>query len=443
MNKNIIDIIKFISKNKNSLKNPIKKDLYKHSSIIKIIKICKDIMQNESNFAYKINEIKNLPKLHNKTHSSLYDFFKQYFNFTNKNITFNSYKEFVKYYTYMQHSIDLNKILKDIHLNENLVNMFNNIYKNKERKEICEIFYENKFVSIDVLTELEINNLKNIKIDEIDFNLSLYYYDNIDNIDNYLKNIIIIIKIIKNINKVFNYDDIKINLVVFLGNCKKHIQYNHITPLSMNSGSSIPTIYANIWRKEEYEKVLIHELLHFIEADFYSHEYSELEHKINNIFNYKCFDDGINSSNESYNETLAGIINMCYKSVKYKININKIYEIELNFLYIQTAKLIKFFNGNSINDLFENKICIKQTTSAISYIILKMILFHFIDSTIDFIEKINLKCNEPDKIKLFSDFIVNLINTKSYFNKVDYYILKINNIKNDHYIKKNLRMSLV
>lgn len=434
---NIIDIIKFISKNK----KPIKKDLYKYKSIKKIIKICKDTMQNES-IQNKSTEIKHLPKLHNKTHSSLYDFFKQYFNFKNEKFTFNSYKEFIKYYTSIQHSIDLDKILKDIYLNEKLVNMFNNIYKNKEREEICEIFYANKFVSIDVLTELEVNNLKNIKINDTDFNLSLYYYD-IENINNYLKNIIIIIKIIKNINKAFNYNDMKINLVVFLGNCKKNMEYNHISPLSMNSGSSIPTVYANIWRKEEYEKVLIHELLHFIEADFYSHEYSELEHRINDIFNYKCFDDGINSSNESYNETLAGIINMCYKSVKYEININKIYEIELNFLYIQTAKLITYFNGNSINDLFDNKICIKQTTSAISYIILKMILFHFIDSTIDFIENINLKCNSVDKINLFSDFIINLINTKSYFNEVDYYINKIKNINNDKYIKKNLRMSLV
>ena len=207
----------------------------------------------------------------------------------------------------------------------------------------------------------------------------------------------------------------------------------------MNSGSSIPTVYSNLWRKEEYEKVLIHELLHFIKADFFSHEAISLEKKIKTIVSY----DTTNSINESYNETLAGIINMCYKSVKYNININKIYEYELNFLYIQTAKLISVFNGDSIKDLFDKKITIKQTTSALSYIIFKMILFHHISKTIDFIEKINFKCNTSDKIELFGDFLLNCINDKTYYNITDYYIKKLETIKNENYIKKNLRMSLI
>jgi hypothetical protein len=224
-----------------------------------------------------------------------------------------------------------------------------------------------------------------------------------------------------------------------LGNCKKKISRKIITPLNMNSGTSIPTVYANVWRKEEYEKVLIHELLHFIKADFFNNDAPSLESKIKKIISY----ESSNSSNESYNETLAGIINMCYKSIKYNINLNKIYEIELNFLYIQTAKLIEIFGGNSIKDLFDKNITIKQTTSALSYIIFKMILFHHIEKTIEFIEKINFKCNSSDKIDLFGEFLIPLIKLKSYVTNVDFYVEKLKTIKNEDKIKKTMRMSLI
>lgn len=326
--------------------------------------------------------------------------------------------------------IDTNK-----HILQELNYIINNVTKNEELKEL---FYDNNFVSDDILKELKTNNINHIVIDNDEFYLSLYYY-NIDNIDEYLKNIIIIIKFIKNINLNFNYKDTKFNVIIFLGNSKKYISDKIIKPINMNSGSSIPTVYANLWRKEEYEKVLIHELLHFIKADFFSHDAPSLEKKIKTIISY----DTTNSINESYNETLAGIINMCYKSIKYDININKIYEIELNFLYIQTAKLIDIFDGSSIKDLFDKKITIRQTTSALSYIIFKMILFHHISKTIEFIEKINFKCNTQNKIDLFGDFLLDCINNETYYDITDYYIRKLKIIEDDNYIKKNLRMSLI
>lgn len=323
--------------------------------------------------------------------------------------------------------------------NKNILNKLN-FYINKvtTNDELKELFYNNNFVSDDILNELKSNTINHIIIDNQEYYLSLYYYD-IENINEYLNNIIIIIKIIKYINLHFNYKDTKFNVIIFLGNSKKYISDKIIKPINMNSGSSIPTVYANLWRKEEYEKVLIHELLHFIKADFYSNDAKFLENKIKKIISYET----TNSINESYNETLAGIINMCYKSIKYNININKIYEIELNFLYIQTAKLIDIFGGNSIEDLFKKKITIKQTTSALSYIIFKMILFHNIINTIQFIENINIKCNVANKIKLFSDFLLDSINNKTYYDIINYYIKKIKDIHNTHYIKQNLRMSLI
>jgi hypothetical protein len=319
-----------------------------------------------------------------------------------------------------------------------------NINKNckelNELNELNEYFISNKFVSKDVLSELQNNNINNIVINNKLYYLSLYYYD-IDNIDEYLKNIIIIIHFINKINLYFNYDFIKFNVIIFLGNCKKYINFDEpiIHPINMNSGSCVPLDYLNVWRKEEYEKVLIHELLHFIKTDFFSHDAKNLENKIKKIILY----ENTNSINESYNETLAGILNMCYKSIKYSININKIYEFELNFLYIQTAKLILLFNGDSIKDLFDKKIIIKQTTSALSYIIFKMILFHHISKTLDFIQNINFKCNTEDKINKFGNLLFNCIQNTNYYEFVDNNINLIRNINFDNIIKKNLLMSII
>jgi len=326
-----------------------------------------------------------------------------------------------------------------IESNTNIIKELNYVVKKViKNDELTELFYDNNYVSHDILKELETNDINHIVIDNTEYYLSLYYYDT-ENIDKYLKNIIILIKFIKNINLHFNYSDTKFNVIIFLSNSKKYMPDKIIKPINMNSGSSIPLVYANLWRKEEYEKVLIHELLHFIKADFFNHDALLLENEIKKIVSYHSS----NSINESYNETLAGIINMCYKSVKYNININTIYEFELNFLYIQTAKLIAIFDGESIEDLFNKKITIKQTTSALSYIIFKMILFHHISKTMDFIEKINFKCNGTNKINLFGDFLLNCINDNTYYNITNYYIKKLKSIEDENYIKKNLRMSLI
>lgn len=421
----IKNIIEFISKNKNKT---IDCNLYDVNLIKNLLIIVKNTFNEHINLKYDTIKIH---KLHSNHCSLLFDLFKEYKSIDN--IT-----DFVKYYTLNQHNIDLKTIKNDIKNNDKLINIYNKIYNNVGRKEICDIFCNNTFVSIDVLTELETNDLINVTVNNEDLYLSVYYYD-IKNVDVYLTNIIRIIKIIKNINTHFNHKNIKFNVIMFLGNCTKNFSGSVITPYNINSGSSIVNIYASVWRKEEYEKVLIHELLHFIETDFICDSTIDLQNKISDLIKY----EGINSCNESYNETMAGIINMCYKSIKHDININKIYEIELNFLYIQSAKMIMFFNGENIADLFNKKITIKQTTSALSYILFKMILFHNIFSTVDFIEKINFKCNTMDKIKMFDRFFIGLINDRSYFDVVDYYISILKNIDKNNYIVKNLRMSLI
>ena len=201
--------------------------------------------------------------------------------------------------------------------------------------------------------------------------------------------------------------------------------------MNINSGATLIEKYVSVWRKEEIEKVLIHELLHYIGID---HKlFINDNDKINKLFNVTK-----NKINESYNETLAGIINMCWKSQKHNININELYLLELKFLLFQTAKIIKYFDGKCADDLFTIKI--SQTSWMLSYIILKMILFCNINDIINFIESINLKINSDDDINKYIELLEKEIKNKNYIIQLN----DIFNIKfNSDYLNKTMRMTVL
>ena len=391
-----------------------------------------EIIQNTYNPNLNIPNytIKHLKKIHSiEEDSLLYKFYKLY-----KPYDIKSLKDFVKFY--IENNLTEIEIIKEnIKDNTSLLNKFNEIYFNKDdRDEIKNIFYHNIFVSIDILHELESFDLKCIEIDDSYFRLNLYYYD-IDNIDEHIRNIINIINIIKQINNSFQFEPVKIyNVILFLGNQKKYLFGNKITPMNMNSGSTIKDIYVSVWRKEEYEKVLIHELCHYISVDFDIFLNKKINNDINNLFNLH----GINHVSESYNETVAGIINMCYKSVKLNIDLNEIYLIETKFLLFQTIKLIKFFGGN---DIFTMKIY--QNTSCLSYIILKFILFYNINDFINLLDEFNIICNSSKKINIFNKFLLDIIKKKDYLNDIEKNINFVINNWNNKFVYKTLRMSAI
>jgi hypothetical protein len=438
MDKYSKQIIKFISQNKILEKKDIQNNL---TSINFINIILEKVIKVNKNIKLPQFIIKNIPKLHDINEPPLsYIFFRQY------KPEIKTVDDFIKYYCLNQHDFNLNKIKSSIN-DEKLLKLFEDIYeRTDDRKELCQKFYQNTFVSIDVLQEIESFDLKHILIDESYYKLSIYYYDDCD-INIYLKKIIKIIDLIKEINDHYepNNNNTKYNVIIFLGNQKKQFIGNTITPISMNSGACVPEVYACVWRKEELEKVLIHELLHFINCDFHSHisGYDKIDKSITDLIKI----EGTNNPNEAYNETVAGIINMCWKSVLLNININKIYYYEMHFLYLQSAKLIKYFNGNKLEDLLNNTITIDQTTSALSYLFLKMILFHYIIETCDFIKNINFKCNTSIKINDFSNFLTNKlskINKSSCANNVNKYLDFIQiNLNKDKYIYKTMRMSVI
>jgi len=395
------------------------------NNIIKTIKTIK-IPRYDIKFIKKVNNDK-LPLLYNLYSKC----------FPNE---IQSLSDFIKYYTLEQlNSNDIKQYLFD----DDMKKIYKKIYEeDDDRIEIKKIFYDNNFVSIDILYELESNDLQHIFIDNDDYSLSIYYY-NIDNIDEYINNIIFIIYIIKNINEKYKISNVKkYNVIMFLGNQKKYLFGNMITPMNMNSGSSMIEIFVTLWRKEEYEKVLIHELCHYIGIDHNIFTNNDIK-EINNNFNIK----GINHISESYNETIASIINMCWKHYKlnnlynFKIDLQQIYIIEIKFLLFQTAKYIDFFNGKCGNDLF--RINILQNTSGLSYIVLKMILFYNINDFMNLINEFNIICDDINKIHTYKEFLEDKIKNKLYVKLIDYIFNIIKKINKDKFIYKTFRMSVI
>jgi hypothetical protein len=420
-------IIKFINNNNFKI-NTI--NIKNHNIISTILDICKN---NLNNNIIPVKNTKIIKKLHEKQeYPQLYYFFKEY-----KPDIIKTFRDFVIYYSLNQHLIDKTLIEQDIQNNNILFTLFNNIYyPNNDRYEIVNIFYNN-FQSIDVIQELETNDLICIEINLEKIKLKIYYYD-IYNIDKYIKNIINIIYIIDNIAIKYDISINNYELFIFLGKNKKYLfnKKKIITPMNINSGATLMSSYVCLWRKEEYEKVLIHELLHYIGIDYHLFQNHELNNTIKEIFNI----DGINNMNESYNEFVAAIINMCYKSCKYNIDINFIYDIEIKFLIFQTNKIIRFFNGTNANDLYN--IQISQTSSALSYIIFKTILFLNIVEILNLIEYTKIKLNTYDKIKLYQNLILKLIIEKKYLDILNNNFNIISSTEKK-FIDKTLRMSVI
>lgn len=141
-----------------------------------------------------------------------------------------------------------------------------------------------------------------------------------------------------------------------------------------------------IWRKEEFEKVLIHELIHTLKLDFMSYP-EELTEVIHSYFNIP-YDISIHVG-EAYVETWATILN----SILISKNINiffEIFEKEVLFSLFQFSKVILHFEYDcfrkckqslltSLHGNNDNVSQFKQDTSVFSYYILKTGMLMHID----------------------------------------------------------------
>jgi hypothetical protein len=265
--------------------------------------------------------------------------------------------------------------------------------------------------NIDVKVESNLNNLNNkfnlfsrdshyVINDIIQFNnnhpetIIVSYNDNhiyikynqFENIKNKLFLLIQIIEYLKykvNSNKKFEiYLSLSDLIKYFPRNDNKTIDVENVNSGYTDHKKSI--IY--IWRYEEFEKVLIHEAIHYIK--FFYHDYDNININHNIIGNDLHF--------EAITDFWAIIYHSIYVSLYLNKSIRKILEYELGFIRNQAMVMNEHFSKNN-----------KQNTNAYSYYILKYRLFDYIikNNLIISIDNINnhllqnIVYNNFDKVK--------------------------------------------
>ena len=248
-------------------------------------------------------------------------------------------KNFIKNNNYTIKIIKINNSINDIiikHGNKFFVSF------NKVKKQLNNLNY-------NYLIEWN-NNKIYIKSDNLNIHnrikLLVYFIEYLKYISNNNKNITIYL-VLTNLKKIYNEDDI-------------------INVDNVNSGyTDNQKNIIFIWRYEECEKVLFHELIHFFDIDR-KYEEINLNLNINNHHNY----------HEVITDYYGIIYHLVYLSLITNKSIKSLLEIELSFIKNQCMLINNYFNLKSWKGKLPKQII--QKTSAFSYYILKYMLFNYL-----------------------------------------------------------------
>lgn len=313
-----------------------------------------------------------------------------------------------------------NQQINDIIINKKKINTMSHPFNNTDNSYICSKIKKtiiNKYIY-----------QYNVNYEFV--SLSLFYNNDksIKKVKKYM------IKLLKKILTVVSFTKINnINIYLCPTKYKKQLpKYPEIIGIShVNSGVAfMNTNQIYIWRDEELEKVLIHELIHVAKYDY--NIYS------NNIFSsIFCISDKRLAIHESYTEILTLFFNIAlFDNVDYIIFIQML-RLEIIHSLVQTAKILKYYKYKSFRQLLKSssnncEILFNQKTHIISYYIIKSALIYHLNWL--------LNLNSSDIIFNYQklDNLLKLM-TKCLYNKK--YIIVIDKLIKKGYTSDSLRMT--
>jgi hypothetical protein len=209
-----------------------------------------------------------------------------------------------------------------------------------------------------------------------------------------------------------------------------------------------------IYRIEELNKVLIHELIHYLHLDLGLAFGSNID-KNSIKYNFDEYFD-INTKlklNETYTEIIANIINCFIFSYEYNNKkdltlLKELLEYEIKFSCYQSAKILVHYGYKNCNDFFKsyNTKLFKQTSAIFEYYILKTaLLFNLNDILNIFNSNYNqyyLLKNKDDFKTIYLDLLLYYSTQKDFINKLSEFFKYIYSNKKPQLLYKNLRMTI-
>lgn len=224
---------------------------------------------------------------------------------------------------------------------------------------------------------------------------------------------------------------IVINVDIFLTHFKKKINKDSkiLGPRETNSGFADRNNKLCIFRSEELNKVLVHELIHYLDLDLQDVDFQDF---------YNFFNISPNQTvllNEAYTEIVAILINSIIDSDNITSN-KTILNNELKFSCYQVAKILVFYGFTNADEFFQpnTNSKFKQNTSIFSYFIVKTILLYNLNTFLELYYKNNINRYN------FRHLILKLVDTK-FIELINRFMVYINTNKQNHTLYNTLKMT--
>ena len=232
-----------------------------------------------------------------------------------------------------------------------------------------------------------------------------------------------------------------LTVYLYLSSIKKELPKSQIAVLDKDHCNSGVTFACQekgellIYREEEWQKVLIHEIFHCMCLDFSGIEYPSLKNNIKKIFNVESDFE----LSEAYTEFWATIINCC--RVSYNL-LDDMHDEESFYLFtefcIQFEKLFSLFQcvnilqymGLRYNNLYKKsplsiglrKLLYKEKTNVLCYYVIKLILLYNSDDFLTWclLNNSNILAfdKSPGNLRKFGKFIEEHYDNKRLTNSI-------------------------
>lgn len=370
----------------------------------------------------------------------------------------NTSKILINYYNKLNISFERRKNIDFLHKkifnileNENIQNIRNELINNENKKiiksNLLKHFINNLYVTDEIKSYIKEKKEEilyyNIKFNNTYIKIYFFIYEKGDKYEMYdkiSKNMVMVINLIVKLMKKEVEDMVcskdGLNIYVLLTPFKRMINKKEIlSAVHTNGGFSYGCRNRGdiiVYRREDYFKVFIHELIHNFGYDGYLFKSRKVYEKINNNFNLRNMDLSIY---EGLTEFWAVIINVSFLSFcmnkkninKYVLCFNKLINYEIIHGLFQSNKILQNYDLDYNKLLYDrNESKYDENTHIFSYYIIKTLLLFSYDNLLNKKIIINDKLifeRTEENINRYIDYIIKISHKKKlnkYFDYIKY-----------------------